>query len=86
MKWTESFKDYTHKVIGVRLITLEYVIIDHETKPAVAQSTNCTPTILDQLRQSSFKEPPAAMRYFGMKMPNYTTYWKRLHSVQHMLT
>ena len=35
IKWTEAFTDYLHRVIGVRMIPLAYVIRDEENVPAV---------------------------------------------------
>jgi hypothetical protein len=36
IKWTQSFADYLHRVIGVRMIPLAYVIRDDEAVPAQA--------------------------------------------------
>ena len=36
IKWTEAFRDYTWRAIGVRLIPLAYVIRENETPLAAA--------------------------------------------------
>ena len=43
IKWTEAFKDYLHRVIGVRTIPLAYVIRPEGTVPAIGQQATGAP-------------------------------------------
>ena len=43
IKWTEAFKDYLHRVIGVRTIPLAYVIRPDATVPTIGPQAAGTP-------------------------------------------
>ena len=43
IKWTEAFRDYLHRVIGVRMIPLAYVIRPEATVPAIGAQAAGTP-------------------------------------------
>ena len=43
IKWTEAFRDYLHRVIGVRTIPLAYVIRPEATVPAIGAQAAGTP-------------------------------------------
>ena len=42
IKWTEAFKDYLHKVIGVRTIPLAYVIRPEGILPVIGSTQQAT--------------------------------------------
>jgi hypothetical protein len=43
IKWTEAFRDYLHRLIGVRTIPLAYVIRPEATVPTIGGQANGTP-------------------------------------------
>jgi hypothetical protein len=43
IKWTEAFRDYLHRVIGVRIIPLAYVIRPEADVPAIGAQAAGTP-------------------------------------------
>ena len=43
IKWTEAFRDYTHRVIGVRYIPLAYVIRPDAAVPPIGAQAAGTP-------------------------------------------
>ena len=43
IKWTEAFRDYLHRVIGVRTIPLAYVIRPEADVPAIGAQAAGTP-------------------------------------------